>query len=1054
MSATTPAPAVAGLVNVLRGALQADAAMRSAAEHELAHLRTTVPEFGLLLVQVALTGDQPFEVRQLALLTLKAYTRTNWSSKTEQFEGPEPPLNIKQQIWTAIMDHGLTDANARVRVSSAYVIAKIAHVSWPDEWPDFLPSLLARLQAPHLPAQHGALCVLRDLVRDDLTDQHLPEIVRVILPHLLGVYTSATMPLGMKNRAMAIFRDLVELLYNAKEAHPDLPSVVAEMLPAWLDAMAPVLQAPAIVARPAGSDPAWDERATYATFRAKVHAYRAVQTVAAAFFSALKPHARAIVDFAWRDVTALAAVPVDELDVVDENDDSDEGGADPVSGETLVYACIDVLQRVLVKPSVSAAALFQDGFLGTLLPVLVELMRVPEEKATAWREDVNEYIAQELDEDAFAYSLRVAAQDLATAIIDKYDQRAIDPMRQVCVMMLQKFQTDAVRLEAAVALLGQVMSGWDQAAHVIESLMAVPAVTGTTDNIAAQELLRARVLRLMGQAADELPAAAIDACARFALQSLDATRPVMLVNAMHALVAIVNATHTTAAAKDLVQHPLMHAAGALVETARADSLVFLLETFVAALRIRPDAAAPHVPEHMARIVRVWQRSVDDPVVTALVVEVVDAMAASPAGLAALVAPAGGAPSTARLLEDMLAAPDAHEPGVVAAAVDMLAAILHRARAANAQAVVAPLVATTYAPLVALALRTDDATTIVAAQAALQAMVGGGHASVLASAAGLAPVVQVAARMLRGDTPEARAIGVGTLVRALVAHGGADVVAVLPDLLRAVAARLATAQTPSLVQGLVLVIAQLMHDANTYEPTVALLAATPAANGARALDVVLAKWTDAHEVLEGHRDIVLSAHVLAELFARQDPRMANVVVPGRTVAAEVAAANAAGGRRVTRSAAAKANAGATETGIPVFARILQLLVAELVQADSRLAAAEDELDGEDSEEWDEDDDDDEDGVNAGQFAYLSDVLDAAEEGGDRNDEADDDVDEMIETGSAWTQSVRLEEYLGTALLHALSRNLWDVQARAPQYLRQDQLDALTRLAQQGPKATAA
>ncbi|KNE71636.1 hypothetical protein AMAG_16194 [Allomyces macrogynus ATCC 38327] len=247
----------------------------------------------------------------------------------------------------------------------------------------------------------------------------------------------------------------------------------------------------------------------------------------------------------------------------------------------------------------------------------------------------------------------------------------------------------------------------------------------------------------------------------------------------------------------------------------------------------------------------------------------------------------------------------------------------------------------------------------------------------------------------------------------------------------------------------------MPDAYTYEAHgCAVGPRRPRANGAHALVVVLAKWTDAHEVLEGHRDIVLSAHVLAELLARQDPRMAIVVVPGRTVAAEVAAANAAGGRRVTRSAAAKANAGAAETGIPVFARILQLLVAELVQADSRLAAAEDELEGEDSDEWDEDDDDDEDGVNAGQFAYLSDVLDAAEEGAGRDDEADDDVDEMIETGSAWTEAVRLEEYLGTTLLHALSQNVWDLQARAPQYLRQDQLDALTRLAQQGPKATTA
>lgn len=71
---------------------------------------------------------------------------------------------IKENIKSRIMK-GLSDSNAKVRVATAYVISKIAHVDWPENWHGFLDELMSYLKSGHSDSVHGATRVLIEFSR-------------------------------------------------------------------------------------------------------------------------------------------------------------------------------------------------------------------------------------------------------------------------------------------------------------------------------------------------------------------------------------------------------------------------------------------------------------------------------------------------------------------------------------------------------------------------------------------------------------------------------------------------------------------------------------------------------------------------------------------------------------------------------------------------------------------------------------------------------------------------------------------------------------------------
>ncbi len=149
-----------------------------------------------------------------------------------------------------------------IMMIQALVVSRIAHSDWPDHYPSLLSDLLSLLQSSSSDAIHGALQVLSDLSREELTEEQLIPVLRELVPILITILgqpdvTSstryarvATHPFYQQHtnftraRAVAIFRQSVASLIMVKDQYPDAANEASSsVLPQWFDAFRVLLDA-------------------------------------------------------------------------------------------------------------------------------------------------------------------------------------------------------------------------------------------------------------------------------------------------------------------------------------------------------------------------------------------------------------------------------------------------------------------------------------------------------------------------------------------------------------------------------------------------------------------------------------------------------------------------------------------------------------------------------------------------------------------------------------------------------------------------------------------
>jgi hypothetical protein len=202
------------------------------------------------------------------------------------------------------------------------------------------------------------------------------------------------------------------------------------------------------------------------------------------------------------------------------------------------------------------------------------------------------------------------------------------------------------------------------------------------------------------------------------------------------------------------------------------------------------------------------------------------------------------------------------------------------------------------------------------------------------------------RLLGPDVDDIAAAEVGQLAAELVEKAGSEKLGpYLPQLLQAVARRLATAQQPQFIQSLILVFARLTlispHEVVDFLAQVDL-------GGQSGLSVVLSKWLENSVNFAGYDEIKQNIIALSKLYNLEDPRVAQVQVKGDLIIQDT-------GRIKTRSQAR--NNPDQFTSVSASLKIIKVLVEELAGAsgnkeiDAAAAAALEEADSED-DEWED------------------------------------------------------------------------------------------------------
>lgn len=208
------------------------------------------------------------------------------------------------------------------------------------------------------------------------------------------------------------------------------------------------------------------------------------------------------------------------------------------------------------------------------------------------------------------------------------------------------------------------------------------------------------------------------------------------------------------------------------------------------------------------------------------------------------------------------------------------------------------------------------------------------------------VLVIIDRLLGPSVDDSAASEVGQLAAELVEKAGSEKLGpYLPQLLRAVAQRLATAEQAQFIQSLILVFARLTLV--SPREVVDFLAQVDL-GGQSGLSVVLSKWLENSVNFAGYDEIKQNIIALAKLYNLDDPRLAQVQVKGDLIIQDT-------GRIKTRSQARK-NPD-QYTMVPAPLKIIKVLVEELASAtgnkeiDAATAAALEEA-GSDDDEWED------------------------------------------------------------------------------------------------------
>ena len=208
------------------------------------------------------------------------------------------------------------------------------------------------------------------------------------------------------------------------------------------------------------------------------------------------------------------------------------------------------------------------------------------------------------------------------------------------------------------------------------------------------------------------------------------------------------------------------------------------------------------------------------------------------------------------------------------------------------------------------------------------------------------VLVIIDRLLGPSVDDNAATEVGQLAAELVERAGSERLGpYLPQLLRAVAQRLATAQQAQFIQSLILVFARLTLI--SAREVVDFLAQVDI-GGQSGLPIVIGKWLENSVNFAGYDEIKQNIIALAQLYNLEDPRLSQVQVKGDLIIQDT-------GRIKTRSQARNNPDQFTTVSAPL--KIIKVLVEELAAAsgskeiDAATAAALEE-EGSDDDDWED------------------------------------------------------------------------------------------------------
>ncbi|KAI1332992.1 armadillo-type protein [Xylariaceae sp. FL0255] len=943
---------------------------RKQAELDLKQAQSN-PAFPLSLTNIGRHTSISLDVRQAALSTLRRFVENNWSGEND--DGPAIPIadDVKSQIRPLLLDIALnSDDDRKIKTAASYAVGKIANVDFPEQWPDLLPTLLNIIPTANDGQLHGALKVLSDLVEESLSDDQFFSMARDIVKVVYDVAVNESRKPILRALAVAVFRGCFDLMDTVKEEHPkEVTSFAEEALKGWFPFCLEMIK---LQLPPRDPHSAEEPKEWNGIIALKYQVIKCLVKVKMVFSALLLPHTPHFFQAVWQELSILEpAYSALYLEAEAQGRLEDSDGL-PYTLDFLVLEDLDFLNSCLKASPVrkelegqlaAHAGAHETPWMLDITKLAMTYGQITSEQAQLWFIDVSLYLTEEQSVSA-NYTPRTACGDLLIKMGEWLKQKALEGLYASSKPLFTEeafADKDSWRKqESALYLLNMLLTDFMECNKTVspELSQAYLELVNYAISRNDQPLLRARgylvagVLSQCNGIAATLMDRTIDAitteeselvqaaCIK-AVQGFISSDAENIAGNTQLQAKVVGAVNQWMSTKDLTE----------LEDAE-DVLVTLAETIRAAIDIDKRVAVSSDVPALDLLFLIAKHGSTNWQVTMLICEtfedIVQTMS-DPTAYQALcqkVLPSLiGAFNVADVTSD--------DP-LVTFSTELMASLTQY----GSEPMPPGFVSAALPKLSRLLMESNEGEILRPGAESVRYLLAHDHEQMFNyhdenNRSGLEVCLHIIDRLLGTAIEDNAASEVGGLAAELVEKAGHERLGpFLPQLLQAVANRLATAEAATFIQSLILVFARLSlvgaHDVVEFLSTLQI-------NGQSGLQIVLSKWLENSVNFAGYDEIRQNVIALSKLFSLNDPRIAQTQVKGDMIIPT-------SDRIMTRSRA-KQNPDQYEI-IPAPLKILKVLIEELMSASglnsaaahvAAAAAAEFADDDNDDDGWEDDPD---------------------------------------------------------------------------------------------------
>ncbi|BFZ62592.1 hypothetical protein YB2330_003693 [Saitoella coloradoensis] len=924
------------LLPLLRATQSADQNARLSAELSLRQLQGQ-EAFPVGLSNIAASNDVDQPLRQSALILLKSYVLNNWSAESEN-HNPTIPVatpTAKEHVRTTLFPL-LRSPSSLILRSAAYVIARVAHADYPEQWPTFMDGVMSMMKEGGV-GTTGALTILKEFVDEGLAEDQFFGVAPDLVQTLYGIMSTEHVDNTSKSKAVSIFRSCVDLLEMFKDTHAEPIRVFADRsLPPWLEVFCQAVSLPV-------ADPSNPEEVNESLVELQIEALRTINKLRLIFPSHLSRHLTTTFPSLFTALNALTPIYVaTPHPSVSTTAEGESITLDVLATEHLEFLSIALGHRAIT------ASLGSDG-IPRIISLLSSFAIAREEEEEAWEDDAEKFVGDMGGDVSARWTVRIACGQLVAELAEKREEEVITALlNEVRAAFSDR---EWRRQESTLFLLGHVVMAEDGDDQEPERYRGMDQLLQQCLS-AEQMLLQGRALILAGEVASlwtpEQGVRLIDKC----LEAMQPDKGVILrysgLKGLQRLCSILD--------KDAMRSHQTHiidVVSSFVPSKSSDLLSVVLETLTSAIKVDYKASVSS-DKVIPLLFEVAASCPGDPWLTGIVGDAFETMARSAGNYIAVCQRA--LPPLSQFLNGE------EQEGLTSVAVELLNSLT----AGGLSPLPEGYIAAVLPGLAKVMSTTDDLEVLQSGQEVLRNLVQKDPAQIQAfndgQHDGLSIVMVILSRCLSSVFEDSAVVFAGPLIVAVIRKFAHSLRPVLPELLKAVAVRISTASQPNCIQSLIGVYAHLSIQQST---TVVDFLKNITIGENTGLEVVLRAWCENFEVFQRYEQIKLNVVALATVFGLQMQELMDIKVKGDLVITQT-------NRIMTRSA--RRNNPETWTSIPVPAKIIKLLLHELVSEKNR-TGDDDEEEVVSDDEWDEGDANTmEGGMSLGQLAAFADEED--------------------------------------------------------------------------------